>query len=407
MKQGYLSQYFKGVAVKTLSAVEADMSISNQHEYNVTKPLKKIFGLHERKFAARFAYLSDIDEEALTDDGSLTLYDSRKNQPHRSPEFRMYFTATTVSFSATAGDELFIALKPDDTVLVIVAAGGSTIASQLRWLFGLCDAGHMEFSVRDVLESEQDRISFATRFVLEQIGIIVSVQDNTHLEDMLRIFGRNFPKTKEFSKYARSTLADISPTDNPDAVLMAWMDREEILFRAMEKHLIADYLGERLKEGFDGDVEHLANFFLSIQNRRKSRVGHALENHVEEILLCQGIQFDRGKITENKSRPDFIFPGIQQYHDSAFDITLLTMLGVKSTCKDRWRQVLSEADKIQNKHLLTLEAAISENQTNEMRSQKMQLVVPAAIQGSYTESQRKWLICIKDFIRLVQARQTD
>ena len=44
MKQGYLSEYFKGVASKTLSAVEVDMSVSHQHEYNGVSALKKIFG---------------------------------------------------------------------------------------------------------------------------------------------------------------------------------------------------------------------------------------------------------------------------------------------------------------------------------------------------------------------------
>lgn len=34
VKQGYLSQYFDGVAVKQLSAVEADVARSHQHEYN-------------------------------------------------------------------------------------------------------------------------------------------------------------------------------------------------------------------------------------------------------------------------------------------------------------------------------------------------------------------------------------
>lgn len=34
MKAGYLSQYFVGAAAKTLSAVEADVFRSNQHEFN-------------------------------------------------------------------------------------------------------------------------------------------------------------------------------------------------------------------------------------------------------------------------------------------------------------------------------------------------------------------------------------
>jgi len=62
------------------------------------------------------------------------------------------------------------------------------------------------------------------------------------------------------------------------------------------------------------------------------------------------------------------------------------MLGVKSTCKDRWRQVLAEADRIDQKHLLTLEAAISINQTAEMQSKQLQLVVPAAVHGVVSEN---------------------
>ena len=39
MKRGYLSEYFEGVAAKRLSAVEADETRSNQHEYNATKAM--------------------------------------------------------------------------------------------------------------------------------------------------------------------------------------------------------------------------------------------------------------------------------------------------------------------------------------------------------------------------------
>ena len=81
------------------------------------------------------------------------------------------------------------------------------------------------------------------------------------------------------------------------------------------------------------------------------------------------------------------------------------MLGAKTTAKDRWRQVLEEADRIQNKHLITLEGAISENQTNEMISRNLQLVVPVEIQRSYTQKQQDWLCSVRDFIDLVRERQ--
>jgi len=96
MKKGYLSQYFKGIAAKTLSAVETDTAKSNQHEFNGVAPLKKIFGLGKQKFPAKFFYLSDNNDEPPTDDGFLTWYDSRENHAKRT-EHRMYFPTTAVS----------------------------------------------------------------------------------------------------------------------------------------------------------------------------------------------------------------------------------------------------------------------------------------------------------------------
>lgn len=402
MKAGYLSQYFTGVAIKNLSAVEADPYSSNQHEFNGVSGLKRIFGQPQGKvkFNTKFIYLNDYDDEPITADGFLTWYDARENNPKRS-ECRLYFPTTQVFTCAAAGDLLVIGLRPDKSVLVIIAENGSTIGNQIRWLFGFSNETHPGFSIRGELESEQDRIAFASRIILEQIGITVEDSEETYLDDMISRFGEKFPSTYDFSRYARSTLRDIEPLDDADAALIAWIEREEILFRTFEKHLV----GERLRKGFVDDVEGFIAFSLSVQNRRKSRVGYALENHLEQIFSIYNINYSRTKITENKSKPDFIFPCIEKYHDNSFNPLLLTMLGVKSTCKDRWRQVLSEADKIEYKHLLTLETAISENQTNEMRERNLQLVLPKSLHSTYTDAQRSWLIDVVTFIDVVKDRQ--
>lgn len=81
------------------------------------------------------------------------------------------------------------------------------------------------------------------------------------------------------------------------------------------------------------------------------------------------------------------------------------MLGAESTCKDRWRQVLAEAEKISRKHLLTLEPGISEPQTNQMEAASLQLVVPQPVQGSYTDAQQGWLWSVADFIDEIRAKQ--
>ena len=44
MKPGYLSEYFEGVAAKRLSAVEADETRSNQHEYQAIARMLEFMG---------------------------------------------------------------------------------------------------------------------------------------------------------------------------------------------------------------------------------------------------------------------------------------------------------------------------------------------------------------------------
>lgn len=81
------------------------------------------------------------------------------------------------------------------------------------------------------------------------------------------------------------------------------------------------------------------------------------------------------------------------------------MLGVKSTCKDRWRQVLAEADRIDDKHLLTLETSISTHQTDEMAAKRLQLVLPRGLHQTYTPAQQAWLMDVATFTDLVRSRQ--
>lgn len=407
MKKGYLSQYFEGVAVKVLSAVEADMLSSNQHEFNGVEGLRILLGEPDGKvrYKARFLYLSDYDDEPIIEDGFLTWYDARqKARRERSVmrwEYRLYFPTNQVSQCANAGDILVIAKRNDNSLLAIVAETETTIARQILWLFGVSDLSHPGFSVREELEAEQDRIEFASRFILESIGVVVEETADNLLDDMLVKFNGSFPTTNDFSSYARSTLSDIKPQDGPDYVLMAWMEREEILFRTLEKHLI----GERLREGFNSNVDSFISFSLSVQNRRKSRAGLALENHMEILFKECGIRYSRTPITENKSKPDFIFPGKEEYHNAVFPASQLTMLGVKSSCKDRWRQVLSEADRIDRKHLLTLEAAISKSQTDEMESKNLQLVVPQGLHSTFLPVQQSWLMDISEFTQYVLNKQ--
>lgn len=411
MKRGFLSEYFEAVAVKRLTAVEADVLRSHQHEFNGNRELKKLFGTTSetsgQTFPARFIYLTDIEEEPVVDSGPecfLTWYDARAKSVDRTgrSEYRLYFPTTRVSTCSAEGDVLILGRLANGLILVVVAECESTIASQLCWLFGVGDLDDLSFTLRESLENEGDRIGFTERVILEQIGVeVVDLQATDLVADMLTRFNRSFPSTKTFSDFTRTTLPKIIARDDPDHALMEWMEREEQLFRALERELIA----EKLERSFSSDVDGFLSFSLSVQNRRKSRAGAALENHLSQIFTDCGIRHSRAEITESRSRPDFVFPGIVEYRSATFPTSRLTMLGSKTSCKDRWRQLLVEAARIDRKHLLTLEAAISEHQTREMQGHGLQLVLPRALHETFTASQQQSLMSLRDFVGLARVRQ--
>lgn len=415
MKHGFLSDYFTGIGAKRLTDVEVSPAKSHQHEFNGISEFKKIFGTEKINFKAKYVYLHDDNEQVFSDNGTLTWYDAREGHTTRT-EYRLYYSDNAVLNKAESGDLVIIYQKSKDELFIIIAPEGSTSESQVLWLFGLQESGSkfaskgedgqlsIRFVVKD-LQEEKNELSFGDKFILSELGIQIKETATDFLEDLLKKFGNTFPKTNDFSDYARATSEKIDPIEAPDHALMTWMGHEEMLFRTFEKHL----LEEKLKKGFGQsghDPDDFVNFSLSVQNRRKARAGWAFENHLAYLFSQNSIMYSKGKKTERNNKPDFIFPDIKLYADSSFPDEYLTMLGVKTTAKDRWRQVLSEADRIKLKHLITLQPAISKNQTDEMKSQNVQLIVPASLKPSYTESQQTEILNVTDFVQLLKKKQS-
>jgi hypothetical protein len=405
MKKGFLSEYFEGVAVKRLSAVEADPVSSNQHEFNGVGAMMEILGTERQTLPAKFAYLGEDEDDSTSAEGFLTWYDAREANPTRS-EYRLYFPSTAVSERAAEGDLMVIGKRPDGTLNVIIAMSGSTAENQLKWLFGVPVQIETRFEVRAFEEDSDVEVRFAARFILEELGVEIEEADSGKLDSLVERFHGIFPTTAIFSAFARDTLPGIDPREDPDTALLAWMEQEEKLFRRLENQIVA----ERLLEGFrvedSADVDAFISYSLSVQNRRKSRAGYALEHHLDEVFRENDLQYARQAVTENNAKPDFLFPGTAEYHDEAFPQVRLSMLGVKTTCKDRWRQVLSEAKRIKQKHLFTLEPAISVNQTTEMKAHHVRLVLPAGLHNTYTAEQTGELIDLQEFIDVVRERQS-
>ena len=398
MNYGSLKDYYTAIGYKRLSATEVDPNTSHGHEFQGVNAFREMFGTEKRELDATIHYLSDSqDKEDLSQTGTLSWYDSRENQPKRSAEYRLYYKQDLdlIQDNAKPGDLIIGAMRANGSVDILIAESGSTWEQQLTWLFAIEEQAARGYETKVI--TEQGTLDFGSQTIIERLGIELQVSDDTLLEGLLETFCATFPTTRVFSDYARGTISTDSKED-PDATLITWLEQEEMLFRLLEKHII----NERLNQGFENDVDGFINYSLSVQNRRKSRAGHSLENHLEQIFIEHDIRYSRGAVTENRSRPDFLFPGIDAYHDSSFPEEKLTMLGAKTTCKDRWRQVLPEAKRIQHKHLCTVEPGISEAQTREMQHHDLQLVVPQNLQKTFTATQQDWLMNLDSFITRLQ-----
>jgi type II restriction enzyme len=111
------------------------------------------------------------------------------------------------------------------------------------------------------------------------------------------------------------------------------------------------------------------------------------------------------KKTEDNKKPDFIFPSLEAYLNPNFENKNLFVLASKTTCKDRWRQILNEADNVKTKYLFTLQQGISKNQLEEMYKYNVCLIVPKLYLKSFPESFRERILTLEKFVSKVQLAQ--
>ena len=116
------------------------------------------------------------------------------------------------------------------------------------------------------------------------------------------------------------------------------------------------------------------------------------------------IKYTAQAVTEGNKRPDFLFPSEAAYHDYSFPADKLISLAAKTTCKDRWRQVINEADRLRDKtkYLCTLQQGVSPAQMDEMQEENVVLVVPRNYIKSYPEDRQERIWTISKFIAYVQ-----
>jgi len=269
------------------------------------------------------------------------------------------------------------------------------------------------------LDDEQDIDSFLVAFGLSPVDTnrLMDVRANES-EDLLEhlmveyVSGIDhvFPETREVAIAAegieeRSRGGRRSRAiEDPDGALIEFTRIEYELFRHIERSLY----GQKVASGFE-DFDDFIKTANSILNRRKSRAGKSLEHHLASIFDANGLSYTAQGRTEQNKAPDFMFPSIEAYHDKSFPVERLVMLAAKTTCKDRWRQILDEADRIKSAgrtiYLITLQQGNTKKQLEQMQSNNVQLVVPKSYIKMYPGEFRDGIWSLKRFIEYVRGLQ--
>lgn len=230
------------------------------------------------------------------------------------------------------------------------------------------------------------------------------VKEKNAIDSFIASLTVDFPSSFDMSQAARMIQFDVyrnrrlTITD-PDSALLKWTEEEYRLFRAIEH----DRYGGTVSRGF-ATVDDFIALANQVLNRRKSRAGKSLEHHLSAIFDENRIEYTAQGVTEGNKKPDFLFPSEEAYHDMTFSIEKLCTLAAKTTCKDRWRQILNEADRLRDEHkyLCTMQQGISAAQMDEMQAEKVILVVPKPYINAYPSDRRDRIWTISRFVGYVK-----
>lgn len=231
-----------------------------------------------------------------------------------------------------------------------------------------------------------------------------SVREQIAIDTFINGLTVEFPSSEVMSSAARmiayaTLLNQRNAVVNPDKALLEWTDEEYKLFRALEN---ARY-GKTISQGFTS-VDEFVLLANQVLNRRKSRAGKSLEHHLSAIFDENKISYTAQAVTEGNKRPDFIFPSQEAYHDFSFPTERITSLAAKTTCKDRWRQIINEADRLRDgkKYLCTLQQGISAAQMDEMDAEGVVLVVPKMYITTYPKERQERIWTLHKFVNYVK-----
>lgn len=363
---------------KFLSANDTDPEQSHQSGIYMPKNSSSILfdspgikGITKDRFVSVYWH---FDEEYLSNDVRIVYYGSKNEyRITHTPFFRAEYTGS-----------LFVLTQCDEDNYQAFALNTDDEINQFLDAFGLSPNETNCLINGDEPPNDNDLINAFIQKIDEK--------------------GIDFPDSITMSAVARD-ICDTTASSramiltNPDKKILDWTDMEYNIFKAVEY----SRYGDVVLRGFPS-VDEFVDMANQVLNRRKSRAGKSLEHHLAALFDGNHLQYEEQVVTEGNKKPDFIFPSKKAYHDLTYPTNKLILLAAKTTCKDRWRQVLNEANRLKDdyKYLCTLQQGVSVAQLDEMHAEKVRLVVPKPYIKTFPEERQQDIWSISKFIAYVQ-----
>lgn len=304
---------------------------------------------------------------------------------------KWYGRGTRSEYRLTGFGKNFPYLKPDQVgnVLVLIAVDlGNFLGYVLETdddIQAVQDALSVDLSDSWALYSDKG-------FHLEPEGGTACIRRSIQaFADLIR----GMPTGQEMSFEAQRILQECYSAfakEEVDKRLLKCVHTEFDLFKTVEAKVWAPKINKQFET-----LNSFLEVAQSILQARKSRAGRSLENHAAFIFGQENLPFEvQPRLPGN---PDMIFPSQSSYYSNPESTVVL---GIKTTCRDRWRQVLNEAPAISKKYILTLQPAITRPQLEEMHSANVTLVVPASLHKDYPNDSAIELLSVRTFVQRVK-----
>ena len=168
------------------------------------------------------------DGDHLRERHGLSWYNSRRRNPRRAPEWRLYYEGAT---DARAGDLFALMQRQEDGALaVVMAPAGSTWERQLLQILGDTPDESGRFATVELGEV-LDLFTAPAAELFELVGWDDEPEITAaapFADEAVALFGLSFPSSATFSQFVQ----DRVPVDfeQPDDALLTWWRAEESHF---------------------------------------------------------------------------------------------------------------------------------------------------------------------------------